>query len=361
MTDEIKELFNPPSNIESQEIDKTFLDVLKTVSPGTPLRTALEDLLRARMGAIIAIDGPGLFDIVERGFRINAKFSPQRLVELAKMDGAIILSEDGKKILYANALLYPNLNIPTKETGTRHKAAERTARQTKAIVLAVSERKNKITLYYSGIKHVLDRSAEILRRASETLQILEKQKELYDDAIINFNFLEINSLATPNDLSLIFQRIEVIQRIAGIIRRYLVELGKDGFIVKMRLKELTSSIEKETDLILYDYFGEKASEISLTLSKMNFDFILEHQNISKVLFGDCEDKLLSSKGKRFLTKAGFSPKLIDLIIDRFKTLEFVFNASSDDLLNFFQKENEMRHFDKKVNALREKIITGRKI
>jgi diadenylate cyclase len=103
------------------------------------------------------------------------------------MDGAIILSEDGKKILYANALLYPNLNIPTKETGTRHKAAERTARQTKAIVLAVSERKNKITLYYSGIKHVLDRSAEILRKRQILYKFLKK-KELYDDAIINFNF-----------------------------------------------------------------------------------------------------------------------------------------------------------------------------
>ena len=119
-----------------------LIDVLKMFSPGTSIRSALDDVLRAKLGALIVIDKEGISSIVEGGFKINCKFVPQRLAELSKMDGATILSKDLKKILYANTFLDPNVNIMTKETGTRHKAAERTAKQFNTIVVSVSERKN---------------------------------------------------------------------------------------------------------------------------------------------------------------------------------------------------------------------------
>ncbi|GAH85094.1 unnamed protein product, partial [marine sediment metagenome] len=155
--------------------------------------------------------------------RINAKFSHQRLVELAKMDGAIILSKDIKKILYANTLLSPSQEIITKETGIRHKAAERTAKQANTIVIAVSERRNKISLYYKDASYELERSSEILRRAAETLQILEKQREIFNDALDNLNLQELRRVVTVNDVSGILQRLEIIKRISGVVRRYLIE------------------------------------------------------------------------------------------------------------------------------------------
>ena len=138
-------------------------------------------------------------ELIEGGFKIGTKFSSQKLVELAKMDGAIILSKDGKEILYANTLLTPEIAIHTKETGTRHKAAERIAKQTKTIVLAVSERKNKISLYQGDTTYELQNSSEILRRASETLQILEKQRELFDTLLENLNDLELQKNSTIKD------------------------------------------------------------------------------------------------------------------------------------------------------------------
>ncbi|VVB79940.1 DNA integrity scanning protein DisA [uncultured archaeon] len=132
-----------------------FTHALKIFAPGTAIRTALDDLLRANMGALIVVDKEGLLKIVDGGFRVNCKFSAQRLVELAKMDGALILSEDLKKILYANTLLVPSAKIKTRETGTRHKAGERTSKQFKTIVIAISERKRKITLYYGDERYVL--------------------------------------------------------------------------------------------------------------------------------------------------------------------------------------------------------------
>jgi len=205
---EIKELFVPKNQNEViLEKEKDFADVLKMFAPGTSIRTSLDDLLRARMGALIVFDNGFLSNIIEKGFVINCKFTTQKLVELAKMDGAIILSRDGKKILSANALLNPNVDLPTSETGTRHKAAERTAKQSKTIVVAVSERKNKISLFYGDISYRLENSSEVLRRATETLHMLEKQKEVFNELLDNLNLLELRKIVSVNDVSLVLQRI----------------------------------------------------------------------------------------------------------------------------------------------------------
>ena len=154
------------------EEKREFIDVLKIFAPGTAIRTALDDIMHAGMGALIVVEKEGLSNIVDGGFRINCKFTSQKLVELAKMDGAMILSSDLKKIVYANTLLTPSGKIPSRETGTRHKAAERTAKQFETAVIAVSERKKKITLYFGEESHNLEETSEILRRAAETADVL---------------------------------------------------------------------------------------------------------------------------------------------------------------------------------------------
>lgn len=181
MAEEIKEAGkNNEAEIKKVEPETSekvgIYEILKLVSPGTSLRIALDDILRAGNGSLIVVMNDKIAEIIEGGFKVNCKFTHQRLSELSKMDGAVILSEDLKKILYANVLMIPDSSIPTNETGTRHKAAERSARQAGTIVIAVSERRKKITLYYSGLRYVLKNAEEILRRATETLQILESRE-----------------------------------------------------------------------------------------------------------------------------------------------------------------------------------------
>ena len=352
---------NFPESGDSTPAKKDFMDILKMVSPGTSLRVGLDDLLRAKMGALIVFENELTAPLIEGGFRINTKFSSQKLVELAKMDGAIILSGDGKKIVSANALMFPSIEISTRETGTRHKAAERTAKQANTLVIAVSERKNKISIYYGEIHHQLDQSSEVLRRASETLQILEKQRDVFDESLDKLNSAELKRLSTINDVCLVLQRIEIIKRISEVVKRYLIELGREGMILKMRLKELLGSIEKEEMLILKDYFGSEAANSLSILESMDFDFLLEPMNISRMLFDELHDKSVSPKGIRVLQKTNMLDRYVDLLTGNFADLNEIMTASSQKLLEVLESEAMLAFFREEMYNLREKINLGRRI
>ncbi|MGA2130600.1 MAG: DNA integrity scanning diadenylate cyclase DisA [Candidatus Pacearchaeota archaeon] len=344
---------------EKKEID--LLDVLKMMSPGTTLRTALDDILRARLGALIVVDKEGLLTIVEGGFRVNCRFSAQRLVELAKMDGAIVLSNDLKKIVYANTLLTPSAKILTKETGTRHKAAERTAKQFGTIVIAVSERKNKITLYYKEDVYFLEKTSEILRRAAENLQILEKQKEIYNDLISHLNVLEITNLTTTRDVCSVLQTMENIRRISENVKRYLIELGKEGIIVSMRLKELTKNLGKERELLLKDYFNQKYGKADELMRNVNYDFLLETSNIARILFGEIHDKPVSPKGLRILSKTELLEKDIKTLLNSFGGLDKVFDVDQESLSTVFKNEKLIGSVMHDLKNLKEKILVGKSL
>jgi len=342
------------------EKEGDIFEILKLFSPGTSMRTALDDIVRARMGALIVIDKEGLSTVLEGGFRINCKFSAQRLVELAKMDGAIVLSKDFKKILYVNTLLVPKI-LSTSETGTRHKAAERTSKQIKTIVIAVSERKNKITIYWGDKKHVLEDSSEILRRATETLQILEKQKEIFDDLLLHLNILEITNLVTAHDVCSVLQRMEIIGRISENVRKYLVGLGKEGIIVSMRLRELTKGLNSEREFLLKDYFGSKAQKVKATLNNMNFDFLLETTNLLRVLFEELYDKSVSPQGFRILNKTSLLEKDIKLLINSFKSLDKIFDADKSALEEFLRRKGSIDGLKSDLENLKEKILEGKSV
>jgi len=347
---------------EKEEVKiKNIFEALKFFSPGTSIRTALDDILRARMGVLIVIEKEGISKIVEGGFRINSKFSPQKLVELAKMDGAIILSQDLKKILYANTLLRPNIKTPTQETGTRHKAADRTARQFSTIVIAISERKNKITLYFKDENYFLEQTSEILRRAAETLQILEKQKDIFNDLISHLNMLEIMNLVSISDVCNILQSFETIKRISDNVRKYLIELGKEGNIVSMRLKGLMKNLSKEREMILEDYLGEKDKSSDEMLKNMSFDFLLETSNISRILFGELHDKPISPKGIRILERTNLLQKDIDSMISHFGSLEKIFNLDKEEFKEIFKNENIVESAFEEIRKLKEKILVGKGI
>ena len=348
----IKEISEVKKNNKNKK--SNIIEILKLVSPGSVLRTAIDDISRAGMGALIVVDSEKLREISEGGFRVNSKLTHQRIVELAKMDGAIIISSDLSKILHANVLLVPSINISTNETGTRHKAGERTAKQAKTLVITISEKSKKITLYHGNLKYMLKSAEELLRRTTETLQILEKQREIFNELLSNLNILEISGLVVASDVCSVLQRIEMITRTAKMIERYLVELGKEGSIIKMRLRELLRNIDEEKELILKDYNAKKN-----ILNEFSFDDLLETENIAKTLFSLSTEDKIQAKGHRILNKMDLSKRSMNKLINNFLNLDEILSADEAKVREILGVETE--NFQKEFSSLKEQIMMAKKI
>jgi len=361
---------NNSSNVNSQIIvpfseeaimqkqKPSFLEIIGKLSPGKSLRTALDDILEGETGALIAVDCPELEAIMEGGFKINCKFTSQKLAELAKMDGAIILSADLKKILFANVLLVPDSKISTHETGTRHKAAERTAKQTGTVVVAVSERRNKITLFYEDKKYLLENSEHILRRATETLNILEKQKEIFDDILKNLNVLEITKLVSVADVCSILQRIEVIVKMMETMKRYLTELGNQGTIIRMRVKEIFKGIENLEEAILKDYTA-RPQNVKRMLDSIAFEGVIDTEALSRMIFDSSPDTLIAPKGHRILQKLDLNEKDMRSLIFHFEGLHGILDANPEELAKVLKGKSE--GFKQDIDHLKEQILMGKKV
>ena len=228
---------------------------LAAVAPGTPLREGLDRILQANMGALIVVgDGPEVLNICSGGFLLDAAFSPQRLSELAKMDGAIILAGDASRIARANVHLVPNPNVPTSETGTRHRTAERVARSIDVPVISVSEDMSIIAVYVNDEKHPLETIPRLLTRANQALQTLERYSQRLDGVTAALSALEVEDLVTVRDVVNVLQRTEMVRRIAEEIEGDIVELGVDGRLVELQLEELMGGVDDDRRLVIHDYF-----------------------------------------------------------------------------------------------------------
>lgn len=213
---------------EDRVKEEDIMESIRLLAPGTPLREGLENILRAKTGGLIVIgDSEDVMSLVDGGFYVNIDFSTAYLYELAKMDGAIILSSEGKKILYANTQLIPNPSIPSSETGIRHRTAERVARETGLMVISISQRRNIITLYKGYSKYIIQDTNKVLTKANQAIQTLEKYKKVLDQAMINLSALEFEDLVTLHDVATVLQRTEMVMRIVSEIEKYIIELGKD--------------------------------------------------------------------------------------------------------------------------------------
>src|SRR3954471_16886045 len=204
--------------------EQTVSEVLQFIAPGTPIREGIDNVLRANTGGLIVVGyNDKVKGIVDGGFQINCPFSPSYLYELAKMDGAIILNELGNTILIANAQLVPDSNISVSETGMRHRTAERVARQTKALVIAISQRRNVITLYQGNFRYALKDISVILTKANQAIQMLEKYKSVLEKSIANLSILEFEESVTYNDFLLVLHRFEMVLKIKNELISYLNE------------------------------------------------------------------------------------------------------------------------------------------
>ncbi len=253
---------------------------LRLVAPGTPLREGIDRILQAKMGALIVVgDGPAVLNICSGGFLLDAEFTPQRLSELAKMDGAIILASDGTRVARANVHLVPDPDIPTNETGTRHRTAERVARQISVPVITVSEEMGVVSVHYQGNKQTLDRIPRVLARADQALQILGRYKSRLDGVTGALSALEVEDLVTVRDVVTVLQRAEMVRRIAEEIEGYVVELGLDGRLVELQLEELTGGVLADLRLVGKDYFVESPewmlAQVTARLAHISDDELLD--------------------------------------------------------------------------------------
>lgn len=318
--------------------DNEIKNILKRVSPGTSLREGLDNILRAKTGGLIVLsDTEEIMKLVDGGFYINSEYTPTYIYELAKMDGAIIISTDLKKIICANAQLLPDSSINTYETGTRHRTAQRIAKQTNTIVVAISQRRNIITIYKGELKYILQESSVILARANQAIQTLEKYVNVLERVINNLNVLEFQDLTTVFDVVTVIQRTEMVMRIVEEIKRYILELGNEGRLISMQLNELIRYIERDGILLIRDYCKEDDdfNEIYKDIQKLSSEELLDLELIGKVLgFSGLSlvDTLISPNGYRILFKIPRIPtNIIENLVKHFQGLKNVILATTDDL------------------------------
>lgn len=318
-------------------LDDRLTRVLRILAPGTPLREGLENILRARTGALIVVgDTPQVMAVVNGGFKLDCEFSPATIYELAKMDGAIILSHDLKRIIYANAHLNPDAALPSSETGMRHRSAERVARQTGELVIAISQRRNVITLYKANLKYVLPDLNVILAKANQALQTLERYKAVLDQVMVNLSALEFENLVTAADVVGAVQRQAMVLRIVAEIERHVAELGAEGRLIEMQLQELVDGVAEESLLLLRDYLppgGRRPEEVRAEIHAWPFEHLLDQEAVARALgLSGSQDGLLRPKGLRVLRKIPRVPAgVAEKVVDRFGSLQHVLDASIEDL------------------------------
>ena len=321
--------------------EDNITSVLKLIAPGTPIRDGLENILRAKTGALLLItdNNEVIKEIVDGGFIINEDYTSSKLYELAKMDGAIVLSGDMKKILYANAQLIPEHEIQTSETGTRHRTAERTAKQTGELVISISQRRNIITVFKGNDRYVLEDTDVVLNKANQAIQTLEKYKKVFDNKLNILNEYEFNDIVTLQNVVLAIQRAEMVMRIVDEIQRQIYELGDDGRLVKMQLDELIGGLEKEESFIIKDYVVKKKKspeKILEELKELEYEELLKESSIAKLLgyeyFDNYDEVAVYPKWYRRLSKVPRMPNnIVENLVDSFKSFQHILAADIESL------------------------------
>jgi diadenylate cyclase len=315
--------------------------VLAAIAPGTSLREGLERILRGRTGALIVLGQDKVVEAVSTGgFALDVPFTATGLRELAKMDGAIILDSGAQRILQAAVHLMPDPSIPTDESGTRHRTADRVARQTGLPVISVSASMHIIALYLDGTRHVLEDAGAIIGLANQAIATLERYRSRLDEVSDALSALEIEDLVTVRDVAAVAQRLEMVSRIAAEIDQYVLELGTDGRLLALQLEELISGVDAERELVIRDYMpsgrrGRAVSTVLQDLAEIDSTELVDLTSVATALrigAGDSLDHPLAPRGYRLLARVPRLPQtVIDRLIDHFGTLQKLLAASIDDL------------------------------
>jgi diadenylate cyclase len=316
-------------------------------APGRPLRDGLDRILRAKRGALVVVgDGPDVLSICSGGFLLDAEFSPQRLSELAKMDGAIILAGNASRIARANVHLMPDAAIPTMETGTRHRTAERVARSINVPVLSVSAAMSVIAVYRNDAKHTIQPTGWLHDRTDQALATMQRFRSRFDVALSGLSVLEVEDTVSVGDVVGVVQAAEMLLRIAEEVEAYLIELGDDGRLVGLQSAELVDGVAPALNLVVRDY-GRSTShkdadrravvdQMLEKLSCLTSDELRDAKGVAEILglpgsFNDAQSAI-EPRGYRLLYRLPrFSEVIIERIVDRFVNLQQIMRASLGEL------------------------------
>jgi diadenylate cyclase len=324
--------------------EELLLNSLKRIAPGTDLRMGIEYVLQAKIGALIVVgdkeDSDNILKLVDGGFYIGCNFSPAKFYELAKMDGALILNHDASRILYANTQLFPDPKIGTSETGTRHRTAERVAKQTKTLVISISQKRDVVTIFIDSIKYTLDEPRVILSKASQALQTLGKYKEGLDQLIVNLTIRELEDLVTLHDVASVLQRSSIVQKTEKEVRKYIYELGTDGRLLKMQIEELMTNVADNSIKVIEDYINFddniKASEIKNKIDLLGDSTLLNLVNTAKILGykveGDLKEFSVRPRGLRIISEVRRLPEtVLRNIVEKFDNFRNILGADVEEL------------------------------
>jgi diadenylate cyclase len=302
--------------------DGKLLAAISRVAPGTELRLGIDDIIRSRAGALIVIGEPEkLSFLYSGGLRLDQPLTPQFLYELAKMDGAIILDSALTRIAYANVQLMPDPTIASSETGTRHRTAERVAKQTNALVLSISQQRETVTLFLGNRRYQLDSIADLLGRTNQALHTLETYRQRLEQVLTRLTALEFQNAVMLDDVLVALQRAEMTLRMAEEIERDCIELGSEGRVIEMQLGELIAGVPRELALLVADYHAspdpaaQKAAEDQL--HEVPYQALLVFEQLASLLgypeSVDPVDQILSPRGYRVLSHI---PRLPDSVVRR---------------------------------------------
>lgn len=323
-----------------------LMDVLKKTAPGTALREGLDNVLRANTGGLIVIGDPAkIKPLTKGGFDIDIDYSPAHLYELAKMDGAILISPDVKRIISANTHLMPDPDVPSSETGIRHRTAEQTARQTGALVICISQRRRVITLYKGTSKYVLKDVSVLLNTANQALGTLEKYKDVLEEAVLRLSVQEFDNVVTLPDVLTVVQRAELFKRVEQMLRLYLTELGDESTLIRMQAEELSSNVEAEERLTIRDYMirdpektdKEQVDDYLERLARFDSEQLWDLDLIARSLglneFHDKDKRVfLECRGYRVLHKIPRLPNsVIENMVEAFGDFQSILLASNNEL------------------------------
>jgi diadenylate cyclase len=316
-------------------------EALQLVAPGTQIRDALDNIVRARTGALLVFaEEEEIAPLLSGGIPLDVEFAPMILYELAKMDGAIILDQDGGRIMHANIQLMPDPSITSVETGTRHRTAERVAKQVGALVLSISAARDVMTLYIDGIRYVMEEIRLILSKANQALQALEKYKSRLNQVSTSLSALEFEDAVTLYDVLVVVQRSEMVLRIAREIERYIIELGTEGRLIELQLEELMVGVAEDRRAVLMDYVpdsvGLYVDEVAAALSSLHSEELLSLHRIAEIMGFDEDLEILethaSPRGFRMLRKIPRLPKaVIASLVTRYGRLDEIMKATAEEL------------------------------
>src|SRR6187431_1785343 len=314
---------------------------LEMVAPGTAVREGLDNIVQGGTGALISIgESEELSFLLSGGVKLDVDYTPALLYQVAKMDGAIVLDPEGTRICWANVQLMPDPTILSLETGTRHRTAERVSKQTEALVVAVSQRREVVSLYVDGAKYVLEDIPVVLAKANQALATLDKYRTRLDQVSTRLTALEFEGGATLHDVLTVLQRSELVTRMAVEIERYIVELGTEGRLIEMQLEEVMVGVAAERTALVHDYMVDDSEDgfalILDSLARLPQQDLLDFGRLAELLGYDRKvntlDHPVPPRGHRILGRIPRLPKLlIQRIVSDFGGLEEILAANDSEL------------------------------